>query len=298
MKILREFPKPSPVKYLPGPQYCPETGRTVCSKVSPYYPLDEVLMVVKMMQATRFNLSSEFVDESENASEPFPNEDYEEYGDFDTFSPSFDSGRSYREDNIVMMRSIINNLHHNNRHIFREQFDHFLLLLILEQLCPSRVILLEPKAALNDRRQWKYVVNLAERDPRLKQAIKVEVCTTPNAPCNNQISLPFGYVSLTRSSETTMGRSASASSTIQSSLVPSESFLKNRHEMITTPGKKFSQSALSSRKLMLNSDDATTTIATTITSQQSIATKTDPTRTENRKIRDYELEETSSAIKH
>lgn len=339
--IIKEFPKPSPVKYLPGPQYCPETGRTVCSKVSPYYPLDEVLMVVKMMQATRFNLSSEFVDESENASEPFPNEDYEEYGDFDTFSPSFDSGRSYREDKyrydafhnqqsspqqspyfsrtirpfpsaahswssysirkkpsnellakhfynldwkfgqgfappfsyspigqastigslassstITATRQRLNsesysnftttnssNLnYHSNSDInveeisniipnqtdpiivmemkrkkspiqsdllygsvktirsktssnsspsFASPIDHYNERVIArpkrqissdneffsEQLCPSRVILLEPKAALNDRRQWKYVVNLAERDPRLKQAIKVEVCT-------------------------------------------------------------------------------------------------------------------------
>ena len=42
--------------------------------------------------------------------------------------------------------------------------------------CPSRMILVEPKAALNDKSQWKYVINLSDRDPRLKQAIRVEVC--------------------------------------------------------------------------------------------------------------------------
>src|SRR5699024_3903978 len=47
----------------------------------------------------------------------------------------------------------------------------------IEPVCPRRVILIEPKAALNDKRQWKFIVNLSERDPRLKQAIKVEVCT-------------------------------------------------------------------------------------------------------------------------
>lgn len=32
-------PKPSPKKeYLPIPQYCPETGRTVCAEVKPSYP--------------------------------------------------------------------------------------------------------------------------------------------------------------------------------------------------------------------------------------------------------------------
>ena len=46
----------------------------------------------------------------------------------------------------------------------------------VDPVCPSRMILVEPKAALNDKSQWKYVINLSERDPRLKQAIKVEVC--------------------------------------------------------------------------------------------------------------------------
>src|SRR5699024_345364 len=49
-------------QYIPGPQYCPETGRTVCSKVAPFYPVDEVFSVVKMARAQRFNISSEFVD--------------------------------------------------------------------------------------------------------------------------------------------------------------------------------------------------------------------------------------------
>jgi hypothetical protein len=47
---------------------------------------------------------------------------------------------------------------------------------MVDPVCPSRMILVEPKAALNDKSQWKYVINLADRDPRLKQAIKVEVC--------------------------------------------------------------------------------------------------------------------------
>jgi hypothetical protein len=47
---------------------------------------------------------------------------------------------------------------------------------VVDPVCQSRMILVEPKAALNDRSQWKFVINLADRDPRLKQAIKVEVC--------------------------------------------------------------------------------------------------------------------------
>ncbi len=48
----------------------------------------------------------------------------------------------------------------------------------VDPVCPSRMILVEPKAALNDKSQWKFIVNLSDRDPRLKQAIKVEVCTS------------------------------------------------------------------------------------------------------------------------
>jgi hypothetical protein len=46
----------------------------------------------------------------------------------------------------------------------------------VDPVCPSRMILVEPKAALNDKSQWKFIVNLSDKDPRLKQAIKVEVC--------------------------------------------------------------------------------------------------------------------------
>lgn len=34
------IPKTSPKKaYLPGPQNCPEFGRTICREVKPYYPV-------------------------------------------------------------------------------------------------------------------------------------------------------------------------------------------------------------------------------------------------------------------
>ena len=33
----------------------------------------------------------------------------------------------------------------------------------------------DPKQ-LNDKRQWKYIVNAPERDPQIRQVIKVEVC--------------------------------------------------------------------------------------------------------------------------
>nr|XP_046919889.1 rho GTPase-activating protein gacU-like [Dermatophagoides farinae] len=314
-----------PPKYQPQPQYCPETGRTVCSKV-PYYPSDEVFSVVKMARAKRFNISSEFVDESENDSEPYFEDDFgEEYGDTYPsypYSEPYDRQPSpppppspgqqyqyqqqqqqqqqqpyrsqqyrYRMNSVTINHeqpqqhpSVVQHYHNLDWKYFRNMMSRNVFPVIqnnprsigdisipngltgtttpiinrnsrtfdtndqihgsvksmyspngdqsfstnhfnnnnhnggrngarghsrykrqadeapisIEPLCPSRTILLEPKAALNDRRQWKYVVNLADRDRRLRQAIKVEVCMTPNAPCSNQISLPFGFVSRCR----------------------------------------------------------------------------------------------------
>ncbi|OTF82161.1 hypothetical protein BLA29_003379 [Euroglyphus maynei] len=221
-----------PPKFQPKPQYCPETGRTVCSKVS-YYPSDEVFMVVKMARAKRFNISSEFVDESENDSEPYFEDDFDWKYFRNMMSPNgfsvIKNNPSFQRDIPIqnsMTRTTLetnNQIHgslksmyssngdqsfsnnhfnnHNNMGVhghsrYKRQADETPI--SIEPLCPSRTILLEPKAALNDRRQWKYVVNLADRDRRLRQAIKVEVCMTPNAPCSNQISLPFGFVSKCR----------------------------------------------------------------------------------------------------
>ncbi|RWS15752.1 uncharacterized protein B4U79_08225, partial [Dinothrombium tinctorium] len=64
-----------------------------------------------------------------------------------------------------------------------------------EELCNTRRMYFSPKVGLTDRSEWKYIINLGERDPNIKQVIKVDVCISPNEPCSNQISLPFGFVS-------------------------------------------------------------------------------------------------------
>ncbi|XP_077505259.1 uncharacterized protein LOC144115017 [Amblyomma americanum] len=66
---------------------------------------------------------------------------------------------------------------------------------VVDPACPVRTMFVSPKAALSDRSQWKYVVNLQERDPSAKQVIRVDVCSSPDAACSNAISLPFGYTS-------------------------------------------------------------------------------------------------------
>ena len=45
-----------------------------------------------------------------------------------------------------------------------------------EELCQTKRLYITPKAALNDRSEWRYIVNVGERDSRLKQVISVSVC--------------------------------------------------------------------------------------------------------------------------
>lgn len=47
----------------------------------------------------------------------------------------------------------------------------------VESVCRTQMQFISPKVALNDKAEWKFIVNLAERDPRLKQVIKVDVCS-------------------------------------------------------------------------------------------------------------------------
>lgn len=207
--------------YLPGPQFCPETGRTVCSKVSTFYPLNEVYSVVTMARAKRFNISSEFVDESQN--DPEPRFEIDELDDPAWAEPEpfhrFNGFHPQQPINVVNSygpyghRATVSPVYtpsagnfqafHQTLNRYKRQTNdgpiqsHSISSneIPIEPICPSRSILIEPKAALNDRRQWKFIVNLSERDSRLKQAIKVEVCTTPNQPCSSQINLPFGFIS-------------------------------------------------------------------------------------------------------
>lgn len=47
----------------------------------------------------------------------------------------------------------------------------------VEAICRTQKQFISPKVALNDRAEWKYIVNLGDRDPRLRQVIKVDVCS-------------------------------------------------------------------------------------------------------------------------
>lgn len=43
-------------------------------------------------------------------------------------------------------------------------------------LCPTKEQYITPQAALNDRGNWRYVVNLAEQDNKYSQLVKIELC--------------------------------------------------------------------------------------------------------------------------
>lgn len=44
-------------------------------------------------------------------------------------------------------------------------------------LCETKKMYIQPKAALNDRSEWKFIINLGDVDSKFKQIIKVDVCS-------------------------------------------------------------------------------------------------------------------------
>ncbi|XP_012272420.1 protein spaetzle 5 [Orussus abietinus] len=60
-------------------------------------------------------------------------------------------------------------------------------------LCPVNPQYITPKAALNNKGNWMYVVNLQEQDERYTQTVRSETCSTTT--CNGLCSLPAGYTS-------------------------------------------------------------------------------------------------------
>ncbi|KAF4517263.1 hypothetical protein B566_EDAN008597 [Ephemera danica] len=61
------------------------------------------------------------------------------------------------------------------------------------QLCPVTSSFVMPRAALNNRGNWMYVVNLNEVDDRYTQLVRSETCASNQ--CNGLCSIPNGYTS-------------------------------------------------------------------------------------------------------
>ncbi|XP_015609174.1 protein spaetzle 5 isoform X1 [Cephus cinctus] len=60
-------------------------------------------------------------------------------------------------------------------------------------LCPTNSQYIMPKAALNNKGNWMYVVNLQEQGNRYTQLVRSETCAGDT--CNGLCSLPTGYTS-------------------------------------------------------------------------------------------------------
>ncbi|XP_076368731.1 uncharacterized protein LOC143256033 isoform X4 [Tachypleus tridentatus] len=194
------YPKTSPSKttFLPKPQYCPETGRTVCQNIS-YYPGDYIFHVVAGTKAKRFNFTSVFFDERNGDAEPNtsllpdepPDSDEHEHNDemSDDNPKSTHPPWNYYGHNQGYGKGYApSRAHPYYRHRSRRQRDE-------EPLCAVRTMFILPEAGLTDRSQWKFVINVPDRDPRFKQVIRVDVCSSPEEACASKISLPPGYES-------------------------------------------------------------------------------------------------------
>lgn len=169
------YPRPQSKLFLPGPQYCPETGRTVCKDVD-YYPEERIYLILSKTKAQGFNLSSVFFDEREGDAQP-------NMAQLPNWPPQAShQPTSVHHDYVVSDYSTWSKSHS----IGKRNED-------TEQACASRTIFIPPRAALNDKSQWKYVVNLSNQN--FRQIVRVEVCAFSGRACSSQISVPFGYVS-------------------------------------------------------------------------------------------------------
>lgn len=215
--------------FVPSPPYCPETGRTVCAQVDDY-PTDYIYHVLLGSKSKHFNLSTLFSDERLGDSQPnralLPDQprtdsyvvyqtavhyDYDHQGGPPRHhggphqhrrppqhqhrrqqhqdpqlhhQPSHQGGDDWADTTIVLPPTFV----YHKRDLVKRAPE-------VDPACPVRTMFVSPKAALSDRSQWKYVVNLQDRDPSAKQVIRVDVCRSPDTACSNAISLPFGYTS-------------------------------------------------------------------------------------------------------
>ncbi|GIX70048.1 protein spaetzle 5 [Caerostris extrusa] len=198
------FPKPqSKHKFVPGPQYCPDTGRTICKGVR-NYPDEHIYQLVSSTKARRFNFTTVFVDERDGDVEPnnellpegppkVQHDGYVVYQTavhYDYHLPSASVPWRYAPAPAAATTINTQSIHRRRRPIIRRQLEND-----EKPVCPARTRFVPPQAALNDNSEWKYIVNVQNKDVRFRQIIRVDVCESPGQSCTREISLPFGYVS-------------------------------------------------------------------------------------------------------
>ena len=198
------FPKPqSKHKFVPGPQFCPDTGRTVCKGVR-NYPEDHIYQIVSSTKARRFNFTTVFMDERDGDTEPnnellpegppkVQHDGYVVYQTavhYDYHLPSASVPWRYTAGPATSSALAAQTIHRRRRPIIRRQREEE-----EHPACPARIRYVPPQAALNDNSEWKYIVNVQNKDARFRQIIRVDVCESPGQSCSREISLPFGFVS-------------------------------------------------------------------------------------------------------
>ncbi|CAM1298548.1 SPZ5 (predicted) [Pycnogonum litorale] len=219
-------------EFKPGPLYCPENGKTVCDNVDKY-PSDLIYGIVSHIKTSNFNMSSLFSDERNGDQNPHikydprpPQDDgyviYQHSIRYDYNVPPplhheyyLDHPRPwteqqtyqyshYRRQSKSHLRDDDNDNHDDDddskqkstrRHRGDGAFRHRRRgrSQDVETPCRSRSKFISPKAAMNENSEWKYVVNVAGRNPNYKQVIKVDICESPGDICSEDISLPFGF---------------------------------------------------------------------------------------------------------
>ncbi|XP_040075592.1 uncharacterized protein LOC8028596 [Ixodes scapularis] len=229
-------PRPGRGFVPPTPPYCPETGRTICADVDDY-PTDYIYHVLVASKSKHFNFSTLFVDERLGDSEPnralLPDQprtdSYLVYQTAVHYNYQLPRHQQHHHQNQQRHQQLQRqHQHHQQQHqehhlqqhhqrqlqndnddwgdeptILPPAFVYHKRDLVkrapeVDPACLVRTMFVSPKAGLNDRSEWKYVVNVQERDSRAKQVIRVDVCRSPDRSCSSVISLPFGYMSRCR----------------------------------------------------------------------------------------------------
>ncbi|XP_022663979.1 uncharacterized protein LOC111263248 isoform X2 [Varroa jacobsoni] len=207
---------PSRQKYAPIPQHCPETGKTVCVNVHSY-PEEQLFEMVRQTRFRGFNFSSVFFDDRDGFDEPH----------LQTWAPQVpappppipplahpETPPTYSVATLLLLQdephysygkahaAAVSHAAHPNPWWDIKHYPKTLSRRkrttenSVEPACETRHLYISPKAALSDKNQWKYIVNVQERDPRIRQIVRAEICRSVDEACSSTISLPFGYTSV------------------------------------------------------------------------------------------------------
>ncbi|XP_015115630.1 protein spaetzle 5 [Diachasma alloeum] len=127
---------------------------------------------------------------ADNQHNPLLLDNLTQYQGGQTFPPEWLTNKHTRRETTIPNRSHRENpfLPPNNHNRAKRQAPSEVI-----SLCETNSQYLMPRAALNNRGNWMYVVNLPETREKYSQLVKTETCSTTT--CNGLCSLPEGYVS-------------------------------------------------------------------------------------------------------